>query len=107
MVDFAAYNTRQRARHPEARRRRRISSHATFAFRDPSLSSRLRMTRRRASFPVFVEAPPALSSEPSRVHHLHEQRTRPVFRIAESLFQHAQDGEADIETDEVGECERA
>src|SRR5436190_15308157 len=59
-----------------------------------------------SSLPIFVEASPRLSSQPSRVHHLHEQRTRPVFGIAEALLQHAQDGETNVEADEVGERER-
>src|SRR5258705_429931 len=58
-------------------------------------------------FSVLINPPTTLSSLPSRVHHLDEQRAGAVFGIAEAVVQHPHDVEADVEADEVGERERA
>src|SRR5437763_1222670 len=60
-----------------------------------------------SGLPIVVEPASALSAQPSGIDHLHQERTWPVFRIAEPFFEHAQNGQTDIESDEVGEGERS
>src|SRR5262249_36620841 len=52
---------------------------------------------------VLVEAAPGLTAEPAGVDHLGEERARPVPRIAESVVEDAQDRQARVEADEVGQ----
>jgi hypothetical protein len=52
--------------------------------------------------PVVVKPSPCFLSEPSGIDHFDEQRAWPVFRVAESFLQNAQNRHADIEADEVG-----
>src|ERR1700674_5694247 len=54
---------------------------------------------------VVIEAAAALSAEPARVDHLHQKRAGAVLRVAKALLQDAQDGQADIEDDEVGKLQ--
>src|SRR5258706_98125 len=60
-----------------------------------------------SGLPIVVEPASALSAQPSGIDHLHQERTWPVFWIAEPFFEHAKNGQADIEPDEVGEHERS
>src|SRR6185436_4189147 len=51
---------------------------------------------------VSVEPAAGLPPQPSRVHHPLEQRAGPVLGIPEALVQDLEDGQADVEADEVG-----
>src|SRR6185369_3235274 len=73
--------------------------------------------RRRTSVPelprgdrnfarVVVEAAPALAAEPAGLDVLHQQRRRPVLAVAGGVVEYADDVEAGVEPDEVGELER-
>src|SRR5918997_940025 len=56
---------------------------------------------------VFVESSPALSAEPSSCHVAPQEWAGPVLGIPEAIVQDLHDMEAGIQTDEVGECQRA
>src|ERR1022692_908167 len=56
---------------------------------------------------ILIKTPPVLSPQPSRVHHLDQQRTWPVLGITEPIEHDAHDVEANVEADKVGERERA
>ena len=56
---------------------------------------------------VGVEAAGGFAAEPARRDVFFEQRASAIFRIAEAFLENAEDVEADIEADEIGELERA
>ena len=58
------------------------------------------LRRRRRS---RVRLPPEMACSD----HPLEQRTRAIFRIAEAVVQHVENGEADVETDEIGQRQRS
>src|SRR5689334_15843251 len=67
----------------------------------PTKTSALRCLR------VIVEAAAGLASEIARLDHLDQERRRPVLRVLESFEEHVHHRELDVETDEIGERERA
>src|SRR5438874_3348983 len=58
------------------------------------------------SVTIDIEPHARFSAEPSLRNHLLEQRSRTVFFVCESVFQHLENREADVETDQIGERER-
>src|SRR5881394_3233600 len=59
------------------------------------------------SVTIDIEPHARFSAEASLPNHLLEQRSRTVFFVSESLFQHLENREADVETDQIGERERS
>src|SRR5689334_17802578 len=55
---------------------------------------------------VDVEAATRFSTEVPGSNHPSEQGTGSVLRVAKPLVKHGKDGEAHVETDEIGEGER-
>src|SRR6516162_4602645 len=55
---------------------------------------------------IIVETALGLATEPAGLDIFHEQRTRPVFGIGQSLMQDLHDRQAGVETDEIGKLER-
>ena len=47
-----------------------------------------------------------ISAQPARIHHFNQQRTWPVFWIAEAIVHYPHDVEANVEADEVCKCQR-
>src|SRR5882724_3758460 len=60
----------------------------------------------RTSVAVCIEPLPRFSAELSFGDHLLEQRRRPVLLHVEPVLQHLHDGEAHVETDQIGERQR-
>src|SRR5690606_35793606 len=58
-------------------------------------------------FSVRIEALSRLATEMSRGDHALEQRTGAVLRIAEAVVHDVENGDADVQADEVGERQRA
>src|SRR5205085_12386317 len=56
---------------------------------------------------VFVKSSSAFAAQPASIHHLDEQRTGPILRVAQTVLQHPHDIEANIEADEISQSQRA
>ena len=52
---------------------------------------------------ILIKSSPALPTQPSRIHHLHQQRTRTVLRISQPILQHAHDVQTNIQPNEIGQ----
>src|ERR1700674_5235236 len=57
-------------------------------------------------FSILIKAPAAFPPQPSRIHHLDEQRARPELRITQPLLHHPHDVETNIEPDKIRERQR-
>src|SRR5450432_1227815 len=67
-----------------------------------------RLARRdRLLAAIVVEAAAGFAAQPAGLDVLHQQRTRPVFRIGQALVQDVHDRQNGVEADEVTELERA
>ena len=58
-------------------------------------------------FLIIVEALSGLFTKPPRIHHLLQQHGRPVLRVSRIIVQHLHDSKARIDTNKVGQLERA
>ena len=56
---------------------------------------------------VGIESSPGFSAEITGIHIFPKKRAGTIFRISESLIEHLHDGQAGIQTDQIGKCEGA